>query len=59
MQSIRLAQIGDEQMISEQRCRMFQDNDLTCVISWESLAQHSQSWLEERLRDQSYVGWMV
>lgn len=59
MYSFRPATEADADLIAEQRCRMFQDNGLPCVTSWEELRRNSAKWLESHLRDDSYAGWLA
>jgi GNAT superfamily N-acetyltransferase len=59
MYKLRAAVIGDEEAIARQRCRMFQDNGLTCANSWASLERASIIWLTRQLEAGSYIGWLV
>lgn len=59
MHTIRLATPADAATIGLQRVKMFQDNALTCVSSWEELERDSACWTAEKIRSGRYVGWIV
>ncbi|MBS1815005.1 MAG: GNAT family N-acetyltransferase [Acidobacteria bacterium] len=59
MHSIRLATPEDTALITQHRIQMFQDNGFTPACTWEEMAKEFAAWLEPRLRDDSYVGWIV
>lgn len=59
MQLIRLATESDAAMIARQRVQMFQDNELVPVGTWEQLERDSAQWTARKLREGSYIGWLV
>jgi ribosomal protein S18 acetylase RimI-like enzyme len=59
MHFIRPATEADASLIARQRVKMFQDNGLQAVGTWESLEQDSAHWTAAKLRDGSYAGWIV
>ena len=59
MLHIRLATEADAAIIALQRVKMFQDNNLVPVGTWEQLERDSMEWTARKLRDGSYVGWLM
>ena len=59
MPHIRLATEADAAIIASQRVKMFQDNGLVPVGTWEQLERDSLGWTARKLREGSYVGWLV
>ena|SRR5215469_453424 len=59
MHTIRLAVPVDAATIARQRVKMFQDNGLTFAGVWEELERDSAHWTASKIREGSYVGWMV
>lgn len=59
MHTIRLAVPTDAAMIARQRVKMFQDNDFVAASSWEALERDSAHWTANKMREGSYVGWLI
>ena len=59
MATIRRATTGESFLIAQQRVRMFQDNQLVCVDTWDELARLSQLWLAEKIQSGEYVGLLL
>jgi ribosomal protein S18 acetylase RimI-like enzyme len=59
MHTIRIATEADSATIARQRVKMFQENDLSPVTTWEDLERASLPWTAGKIRDGSYVGWIV
>lgn len=59
MLHIRLATEADAAIIALQRVKMFQDNNLVPVGTWEQLERDSLEWTARKMREGSYVGWLV
>ena len=59
MPHIRRATEADAAIIASQRVKMFQDNGLVPVGTWEQLERDSLEWTARKLRDGSYVGWLA
>jgi GNAT superfamily N-acetyltransferase len=55
----RLATVEDAALIAEQRCRMFVDAGQVEDVPLEQVRENFVAWVLPRLRDGSYVGWLV
>jgi GNAT superfamily N-acetyltransferase len=55
----RLATVADAALIAEQRCRMFVDAGQAEGVPLERLKANFDAWVQPRLQDGSYVGWLV
>jgi GNAT superfamily N-acetyltransferase len=59
MHVIRRATAEDAKTIASQRVKMFQDNDVEPVCTWELLESESEQWTLAKLASGDYVGWIV
>ena len=56
---IRAATVADAKLIGGQRRRMFIENGLIFQGNWEDFDRAFLAWIEPRLRDESYIGWLA
>ena len=59
MYTIRQANESDAMTIATQRIQMFRENNLKAVSTWSSLKRRSEKWIADKLREGTYIGWLV
>ena len=55
----RRATVADAKLIANQRRQMFIENGLLFEGDWDDFDRAFLAWIEPRLEDQSYVGWLA
>jgi GNAT superfamily N-acetyltransferase len=55
----RLATEADAGLIAEQRAKMFEDAGQAAVAELQEMMANFVEWVQPRLRDGRYVGWIV